>query len=58
MFPCLQDFIGDVRSSIFDAKAGIQLSPTFVKVISWYDNEFGYSNRVIDLLKHMQKVDA
>jgi len=53
-----QDFIGDVRSSIFDAKAGIQLSPTFVKVISWYDNEFGYSNRVIDLLKHMQKVDA
>jgi len=53
-----QDFIGDVRSSIFDAKAGIQLSPTFVKVVSWYDNEFGYSNRVIDLLKHMQKVDA
>jgi len=53
-----QDFIGDIRSSIFDAKAGIQLSPTFVKVVSWYDNEFGYSNRVIDLLKHMQKVDA
>jgi len=53
-----QDFIGDNRSSIFDAKAGIQLSPTFVKVVSWYDNEFGYSNRVIDLLKHMQKVDA
>jgi len=53
-----QDFIGDLRSSIFDAKAGIQLSPTFVKVVSWYDNEFGYSNRVIDLLKHMQKVDA
>jgi len=53
-----QDFIGDVRSSIFDAKAGIQLSSQFVKVVSWYDNEFGYSNRVIDLLKHMQKVDA
>jgi len=49
------DFIGDIRSSIFDAKAGIQLSPTFVKVVSWYDNEFGYSNRVIDLIKHMQK---
>jgi len=53
-----QDFIGDVRSSIFDAKAGIQLSSQFVKVVSWYDNEFGYSNRVIDLLKHMQSVDA
>merc|ERR1712098_80230 len=52
------DFIGDIRSSIFDAKAGIQLSPTFVKVVSWYDNEFGYSNRVIDLLKHMQAKDA
>merc|ERR1712055_699125 len=52
-----QDFIGDLRSSIFDAKAGIQLSPTFVKVVSWYDNEFGYSNRVIDLLKHMQAND-
>merc|ERR1712002_868243 len=51
------DFIGDIRSSIFDAKAGIQLSPTFVKVVSWYDNEFGYSNRVIDLLKHMQAND-
>ncbi|TOF83221.1 hypothetical protein CGJ15_26190 [Vibrio parahaemolyticus] len=52
------DFTGDVRSSIFDAKAGIQLSKTFVKVVSWYDNEFGYSTRVIDLLKHMQKVDG
>lgn len=48
------DFLGDDRSSIFDAKAGIQLSPTFVKLVSWYDNEFGYSNRVIDLIKHMQ----
>merc|ERR1712142_313693 len=48
------DFLGDQHSSIFDAKAGIQLSPTFVKLVSWYDNEMGYSNRVIDLIKHMQ----
>jgi glyceraldehyde 3-phosphate dehydrogenase len=48
------DFVGDDRSSIFDAKAGIQLSKTFVKLVSWYDNEFGYSNRVIDLITHMQ----
>jgi len=48
------DFLGDDRSSIFDAKAGIQLSSTFVKLVSWYDNEFGYSNRVIDLIKYMQ----
>merc|ERR1711973_535576 len=49
-----QDFIGDARSSIFDAKAGIQLSKTFVKLVSWYDNEMGYSNRVIDLISYMQ----
>merc|ERR1712202_30631 len=48
------DFLGEDRSSIFDAKAGIQLSSTFVKLVSWYDNEFGYSNRVIDLIKFMQ----
>merc|ERR1712200_379148 len=48
------DFLGDVRSSIFDAKAGIQLSKTFVKLVSWYDNEIGYSNRVIDLISYMQ----
>jgi len=52
-----QDFRGDEHSSIFDAKAGIQLSETFVKLISWYDNEYGYSCRVIDLITHMFKVD-
>merc|ERR1719334_2434254 len=50
-------FLGDQRSSIFDAKAGIQLSKTFVKLVSWYDNEMGYSNRVIDLLTYMQSRD-
>lgn len=48
------DFIGDHRSSIFDAKAGIQLSPQFVKLISWYDNEYGYSLRVVDLIQYVQ----
>lgn len=52
------DFIGDMHSSIFDVKAGIQLSPTFVKLVSWYDNEFGYSCRVIDLITYMYKVDS
>merc|ERR1711892_1352951 len=51
------DFIGDDRSSIFDAKAGIQLNKTFVKLVSWYDNEMGYSNRVIDLITYMQQQD-
>merc|ERR1712061_101722 len=51
------DFVGDDRSSIFDAKAGIQLSKTFVKLVSWYDNEMGYSNRVIDLIAYMQTKD-
>jgi len=51
------DFIGDDRSSIFDAKAGIHLSKTFVKLVSWYDNEMGYSYRVIDLIKYMQSKD-
>merc|ERR1712082_396962 len=52
------DFLGDDRSSIFDAKAGIQLSNTFVKLVSWYDNEFGYSCRVVDLIGYMQGVDG
>lgn len=48
------DFLGDSRSSIFDAKAGISLNKNFVKLISWYDNEYGYSCRVVDLVKYMQ----
>ncbi|GAX85806.1 hypothetical protein CEUSTIGMA_g13221.t1 [Chlamydomonas eustigma] len=50
------DFITDPHSSIIDAKAGIMLSPTFVKLVSWYDNEWGYSNRVVDLISYMDKV--
>jgi len=53
-----EDFRGDNRSSIFDAKAGIALNDNFVKLVSWYDNEYGYSCRVIDLLLHMNKVDS
>jgi len=52
------DFEGDFRSSIFDADAGIMLNPTFVKLIAWYDNEWGYSARVVDLMKHCATVDA
>ncbi len=52
------DFIGDPRTSIFDAKAGISLTDTFVKVVSWYDNETGYSNKVLDLIAHMKKVNG
>jgi glyceraldehyde 3-phosphate dehydrogenase len=50
------DFVGDARTSIFDAKAGIQLSPTFVKVVSWYDNEMGYSTKVVELIEYMDSV--
>ncbi|KAL5997360.1 hypothetical protein ACLOJK_008290 [Asimina triloba] len=49
------DFVGDSRSSIFDAKAGIALNRNFIKFVSWYDNEWGYSTRVVDLITHMAK---
>ena len=52
------DFLGDPHTSIFDAKAGIALTDTFVKVVSWYDNEIGYSNKVLDLIAHMAKVNG
>ncbi len=51
------DFIGDTRTSIFDAKAGIALTDTFVKVVSWYDNEMGYSDKLLCLIEHMYGVD-
>ncbi len=51
------DFIHDSRTSIFDATAGIMLSDTFVKLVSWYDNEWGYSNKVVDLIAYMATVD-
>ncbi len=51
------DFITDARTSIFDAKAGISLNPNFVKLVSWYDNEWGYSNKIIDLISYMATVD-
>jgi glyceraldehyde 3-phosphate dehydrogenase len=51
------DFIGDTHSSIFDAKAGISLNDNFVKLVSWYDNEYGYSHRVVDLIKYIAKKD-
>jgi glyceraldehyde 3-phosphate dehydrogenase len=50
------DFLGDLRTSIFDAGAGIMLSPTFVKVVSWYDNEMGYSKKVVELIEYMDSV--
>jgi glyceraldehyde 3-phosphate dehydrogenase len=52
------DFIGDARTSIFDAKAGIMLNANFVKIVAWYDNEWGYSCKVVELVRHMAKVDA
>ena len=51
------DFLGDARTSIFDADAGVYLTDTFVKVVSWYDNEWGYSNKLVDLIRHMASVD-
>ena len=53
-----QDFVTCPLSSIFDSEAGIQLSPKFVKVVSWYDNEWGYSNRLVDLSHYMAKQDG
>lgn len=50
-----QDFIGEVQTSVFDAEAGVALTDTFVKVVSWYDNEIGYSNKVLDLAAHISK---
>lgn len=52
------DFIGDAHTAIFDAKAGIQLSPRFVKVVAWYDNEWGFSNKVLDFVATMDKVNG
>jgi len=51
------DFMGDPHTSIFDAAAGIPLTDTFIKVIAWYDNEWGYSNKVLDLTEHVYKID-
>jgi len=51
-----EDFRGDARTSIFDAKAGISLNPHFVKVVSWYDNEWGYSNKLVDLVELIGKL--
>lgn len=52
------DFVHEARTSVFDAKAGIALNGNFVKLVSWYDNEWGYSNKVVDLISHMAAVDA
>lgn len=52
------DFLGNTHTSIFDANAGVYLTDTFVKVISWYDNEIGYSNKVLELIAHMAKVNG
>ncbi|HRX58528.1 MAG TPA: type I glyceraldehyde-3-phosphate dehydrogenase, partial [Eubacteriales bacterium] len=52
------DFYDDARTSIFDAEAGIGLNDHFVKLVAWYDNEWGYSNKVLDLISHMAAVDA
>jgi glyceraldehyde 3-phosphate dehydrogenase len=51
------DFIGETCTSIFDAKAGIALTDTFVKVVSWYDNEIGYSNKVLDLVAFISQYE-
>ena len=52
------DFLGDTRTSIFDANAGVYLTENFVKVVSWYDNEIGYSNKVLDLIATMVRING
>ena len=52
------DFINDPRGSIFDASAGIALTDTFVKVIAWYDNEYGYANMLLKFVEYMAEVDT
>lgn len=52
------DFLGDSRTSIFDASAGIQLTKSFVKIVAWYDNEWGYSNKILDRINHMSLTDC
>jgi len=52
------DFLGDTRTSIFDALAGIQLTKSFVKIVAWYDNEWGYSNKILDRINHMSLTDC
>ena len=47
-----QDFVGETRTSVFDANAGIALTDNFIKVVSWYDNEYGYSTKIVDLLEY------
>lgn len=51
------DFLGDLRTSILDAETGIMLNPNFVKLVPWYDSEWGYSNEVLDSIKHMFSVN-
>ena len=51
-----QDFVGDTRTSIFDAEAGIELNPKFFKVVSWYDNEAGYSSKLVDLAEYISEL--
>merc|ERR1711907_319294 len=53
-----QDFVGEECSTVFDSLAGIQLTPTFVKLVSWYDNEWGYSTRLVDLIEIMAAKDG
>lgn len=53
-----QDFVGESLTSVFDANAGISLNPNFCKVVSWYDNEWGYSNKLVELANYMAKQDG